>query len=132
MNGFIIQGDNKPGQIARVAEAIASKGINIATGACIAYGDKGGLGLVTNDQEGTRSALAGAGIEFREVELISFTVPDKPGSLADAARKLGDAGVNIELLVPTGMSGEGMVLAAGVDKPDVAREALSQYTAARA
>jgi hypothetical protein len=131
MNAFIIEAANTPGGIAKVTEAIAAKGINITSGACLASGDRGILGLLTNDEQGTREALDAAGIGYKEIELISVTIPDTPGALADASRKLADKGVNIELLVPTGMSAGGMGLALGVDKTDAAREALGEAAAAR-
>ena len=98
MNAFIITLDNRPGALADIAAAIAEKGINIAGVAGATEGGTGTIALVTNDEAGTRSALEGAGARFRQVALASAALEDKPGVLADAARKLADAGVNIELV----------------------------------
>ena len=132
MNAFIVELDNRPGELARIAAAIAEKGINITNGAGLAIGSSGGFGLTTNDESGTRSALDAIGCRYREVELISVAVEDRPGALADAARRLADAGVNIEFLAPAGMSGGQMSLAVGVDNAEAARSALGEMATARA
>jgi hypothetical protein len=121
MNGFIIECANKPGEIARVSEAIAAKGINMASSASLAFGDRGAIGLVTNNEQGTGKALDEAGIGYREVEVVSVALPDKPGTLADA-------GVNVELLMPTRIGGGEVVLAAGVENAAAARDALKELT----
>jgi hypothetical protein len=124
MNAFIVEARNQPGELARVAGALGDRGVNITTGAAIGMGAGGGFGFLTNDESGARSALQGAGIDFREVEVIPVNVADEPGQLAAIARKLGDAGVNIEFVIPTGMSGGKMNIALGVDNVDAARSAI--------
>ena len=132
MNAFIVEAKDKPGVLAEVSKAIADKGINIVTGSVLGLGDKGAFGFITNDEAATRKALEGARCTFREVEVISISVADEPGALAKIAKKLGDAGVNISLLLPTGMSGNKMNLAVGVDKIDAARRAIGEGVATRA
>ncbi len=124
MTAFIIESENRPGEIARVSEAIAEKGINITTLGCIAWGERGALGLVTSDPDETRDALDRAGMVYREVETVEFHLPDRPGTLAEASRKLASAGVNIEFLVPSGRSGGEVTLIAGVDNVPQAQQAL--------
>jgi hypothetical protein len=65
-----------------------------------------------------------------EYELVSFRLPDRPGTLAEASQRLASAGIDIEFLVPTGYAGGEVTLAAGVDNVPLARQALSQVTAA--
>ena len=110
MNAFIISAPNKPGELARVAEAIAQKGINITSLTSLGWKEQGAIALTTNDESGTRSALSGIG-QIQELELIPVILEDRPGTLAAAARKLADAGINIELMLPVAMR-EGKVTAA--------------------
>jgi hypothetical protein len=77
----------------------------------------------------TRTALRESNCTFREVEVMPISVADEPGALAKIAKKLSDAGVNIELLMPTGMSGNKMTLALGVDNIDAARKAIGAEVA---
>ena len=132
MNAFIIELDNRPGTLADVAAVIAEKGINIAGVAGATGTSTGTVAIVTNDESGTRSALEAAGARFREVGLASAPLEDKPGVLADAARRLADAGVNIEAIFPTGMEGGKITVAFGVDNVEAARSALGELASTTA
>jgi len=103
MNAFIVKGQDRPGGLAEVAEAVAERGINITSIAGITWDGVGAIALTTNDEAGTRSILAQKGFETREVELVPASLEDKPGALAGITRKLADAGINLELLLPMGM-----------------------------
>jgi len=125
MGAFIVELENKPGQLARLAETVAAKGVNITALADVAWGSAGAVGLAASDEVAARSALTEGGFTFREVELVSSSLMDEPGSLARAARKLAEAGVNIELSFVTGWGTGEVVMAFGVDKPEAARAALA-------
>ena len=124
MNAFIVELTNKPGELARVTEAIAQKGINIEGFAGATAGGAGTVLLVTNDEAGTRRALADAGCSSREVELVMASIDHVPGGLAAAARKFADAGINIEAAMPTGMAGDKVTVSFATDNPAKAREIL--------
>jgi hypothetical protein len=130
MNAFIVEGKNQPGELARVAGILGDRGINITSGAVLGVSSTGVFGFLTNDEAGAKSALEGAGIMCREVAVIPVSVEDAPGGLAGIARRLGDAGVNIELVIPTGMSGGKMTLAVGVDNVEKARTAIGEMVGA--
>ena len=132
MNAFIVEAKNKPGILAEVSKAIADKGVNVVTGSVIGLGETGGFAFISNDETSTRSALREANLRYREVEVMPISVSDEPGSLAKIAKKLADAGVNVEVILPTGMSGNKMTLALGVDKIDAARKAIGTEVAATA
>ena len=122
MQWFIAEGSNKPGELARHAEAIATRGINLSNVICLGVGDRGTAAFHAKDEAGLRTALNDAGIAFREVQVLTAELEDKPGSVASAARSLGDAGVNIELVAPVGMSDQKVTVAFGVDNVGEARK----------
>jgi len=126
MNCFMVDVRNSPGELAKLAETIAQKGINITGFTGAACGDQGSICLITNDEAGTRQALVDAAFNVREVELVSVALEDKPGALAETARRLANAGVNIEAAVPTGKSGTKITLAFATDRPAQARAALGE------
>ncbi|HEY8439327.1 MAG TPA: ACT domain-containing protein [Candidatus Limnocylindrales bacterium] len=131
MHAFLIDLDNKPGTLADVADALGRKGINIENIAGATCGDHGRVAVVTADDAGARQALRGIGATFDELETVEASLANKPGSLAEAARRLADAGVNIEAILPAGMSG-GNVTASFVTKDAArARDVLSTVTASR-
>jgi hypothetical protein len=124
MNAFIIELADKPGALASVAEAIAQKGINITGFAGATSGGSGTAILITNDEAGTRSALATTGAKVREVELVTVGLENKPGALAEITRKLADAGINLEASLPTGMAGNTVHVAFATNDPAKARQVL--------
>ncbi len=125
MNIFIVDVENIPGEIARAAGAIARKGINITAFSGISAGASSKLALITSDEVGTRQALAEAGYVAREIEVVTTTLEHAPGTLAMTAGKLADAGINIEVVLPTSMSGGNVTLAFATDQPGEARRILS-------
>jgi hypothetical protein len=127
VNAFIVDLRNKPGEFAKVAEAIAQQGINITGFSGATCGDNGSVVLTTNDEAGARRALSGADWKYREVELVTAALADKPGTLARATRQLANAGVNIEAAIPTGMSGGNVHVAFATDDPAKAKEALGEW-----
>jgi hypothetical protein len=127
MNVLIVEMDNQPGELARTAEALADRGINITgIGAAGSTGGKSAVAILTNDESGAKTALERAGIRFRETPVVAATLDDRPGTLALAARRLADAGVNVEAIVPTGRSGSGVTVGIGVDDAAKAQAALGE------
>lgn len=124
MIAFMVDLQDKPGEVARVAEAIAQKGINIEGFSGATAGGRGAVILVTNDEEGTRRALADAGCQVKESELVTASLDHQPGSLAAAARKLADAGINIQGALPVGMSEGKVSIAFATDQPAKTRELI--------
>jgi len=124
MNAFIVELPNQPGSLAMVAEAVAARGINITAFAGATSGELGSVSFTTDDESGTRSALGEKGWVYREVPLVSASLEHRPGTLAAAARRLADAGVNIETAFVTGMDGDKVNVAFGVDTPEAAQRAL--------
>ena len=127
MNAFIVDLKNKPGEFAKVAESIAEKGIDITGFSGATCGDSGSVILLTSDEAGTRRALSDGQWKHRPIELVTVALADQPGTLAQAARRLANAGVNIEAAVPTGMSGNNVHVAFATDNPTKAKEALGEW-----
>jgi hypothetical protein len=111
MNAFLIELDNKVGELARVTEAIAAKGVDIKAVSGSTCGSSGSVAVITDNEATTREALQAAKATFREVEVIEAPVGTARGSLAKVARRLADAGVNIEALLPIGMTGNDITMA---------------------
>jgi hypothetical protein len=124
MNDFIVELNDQPGELARVAEAIARKGIDITGFSGATSGGRGTVALLTSDEAGTRAALSEGGFNARETEVTIVSLVNRPGALAEAARKLADAGINIETAMPTGMDGSNVAVAFATDQPARAQSVL--------
>lgn len=131
MNAFLVELDNKPGALATLAEAIAAKGVNITGVAGASCGDGGRVAIVTADDATTRMALQDGGHDFKEMEVTETQLRHEPGTLARAARRLAEAGVNVEAIFPTGMSGGDVSVAFVTNNPMKARDALASVSTAR-
>lgn len=125
MNLFIVDLKHQPGELAKATEALAQKGIDITAFSGVTCGGSGTVALLTNDDTLTRSTLQDAGYRPRELEVVTATIENTPGSLAKTARKLADAGISIEAALPTGMSGMNVTVAFATDQPAKARGVLA-------
>ena len=125
MNAFLVDLVNQPGALADVAEALGAKGINIEMVTGAACGDGGRAVIGTNDDAATRATLRELGATFIEVEPVEVNLSHTPGSLGQAARRLANAGINIDAITPTGMSGADVTVAFVTGDAARAREILS-------
>jgi hypothetical protein len=132
MHAFIITAQNQPGELARVLDGIAQRGVNITGGGATTWGEGGAIAIQVNDDDGARSALQAAGITFREADVAAAWLDDRPGTLADAARRLGEAGVNIEAFFPIGMENGKFGVLFAVSDGAAAKAALGELTGAAA
>jgi hypothetical protein len=129
MNLFTVKLRNEPGTFAKVAEAIANRGVDILAVGGGGIGDAGVGALITDNDGATRAALQEANCEFSEAEAIVADLEDQPGTLARATRALADAGVNLTGLLIVQSMGDRARLAFAVDDPVKAREALASVGA---
>jgi hypothetical protein len=121
MNDLTVVLDDRPGALADLGEATGGASINIEGMCATTGGGKGEIHVLVDDPAATREALEGAGIEVSgDREVIVVDVEDRPGTMAAATRKLGDAGVNIEFAYTT-FGGVKLVL--GVDDLEKAQAA---------
>jgi hypothetical protein len=96
---LVIDVENTPGALARVATAISDAGVNIAAATCVGPGERAELHILVPHAEAVRHALAISHVAVtREREVVVVDVEDRPGVLADLARKIAGAGVNLDLV----------------------------------
>jgi hypothetical protein len=96
---LVIDIENTPGALARVAAAISDAGVNIAAATCVGSGEHAELHILVPHAEAARHALAISHVAVsREREVVVVDVEDRPGVLADLTRKIARAGVNLDLL----------------------------------
>jgi len=99
MMDLTIEVDNEPGSLARVAQAISDAGVNIAAATCTRPGEKAELHILVPHAEAARHALGISNLAVtREREVVVVEAQDQPGALADLARKVAAAGINLELV----------------------------------
>lgn len=129
MQAFIVELANRPGSLATVCEALGSAGVNITGMAGAAAGATGSLAFTADDPARARAVLDAHGWIYREAALVVAALEHRPGTLAAAARRIADAGVNVETMFAAGMDGEKVLVAFGVSDTAAARAALGELAA---
>ena len=124
MRDFAIHLTHKPGELARVAHALARKGVNLKTVAAMTVGNQGVLRLIPDDVDGARSALKEGNIPFEEHEVITVLLENKAGELEEVASKLSNGNVNLHATYVVGLDGDLVDLALVVDDPKKAKKLL--------
>jgi hypothetical protein len=101
---LVIHVPNEPGALARVAAAVSDAGVNLAAATYVGSGDLADLHILVKHAEPTRRVLEPAGLTVSEEnEVVVIEAEDRPGVLADLARRVADAGININMVyVATG------------------------------
>ena len=95
----MIEIDNEPGALARVAAAISDAGVNLAAATCLGAGERAELHILVPHAEAARHALAISHVAVtREREVVVVEVADEPGVLADLTRRIARAGVDLDLV----------------------------------
>jgi hypothetical protein len=104
MRDLVIRVANEPGALAKVTAAISDAGVNLAAATFTGSGDIADLHILVKHAEATRRVLEPAGLSVsEEQEVVVVDAEDRPGVLADLARHVADAGVNLRLVyVATG------------------------------
>jgi hypothetical protein len=97
---LVIDIENTPGALARVAAAISDAGVNIAAATCIGTGERAELHILVPHPEAARHSLAISHqvSVTREREVVVVDVEDRPGVLADLTRRIARAGVDLDLV----------------------------------
>jgi hypothetical protein len=122
MKDLTISLEDQPGRLADLGEATGGAGINMEGLSATTGGGMAEVHIMVDDPDATREALSSAGIEVEgESDVLVVDVEDRPGTMGEVARKVAEAGVNINLAYVT-FGGVKLVLA--VDDINTARSAL--------
>ncbi|HEY6654308.1 MAG TPA: ACT domain-containing protein [Solirubrobacterales bacterium] len=96
---LVIDVENTPGALARVATAISDAGVNIAAATFVGPGDRAEIHILVPHAEAVKHALAISHVAVTgEREVVVVDVEDRPGVLADLTRKVAQAEVNLDLV----------------------------------
>jgi hypothetical protein len=124
MSAFTVELDNQPGELARLCEAMASSGVNLLLCATT-RGGSGVVAFIADDEAAAQAVLDGAGIGYLLRPAVTVRMENLPGAGAAAFRKLADAGVNVDLLLPVRISEEEFYAVICADDAAAAERALA-------
>jgi hypothetical protein len=124
MKEFRVTLGNRPGELGRLAESLARKGVSIKAVSASANGGQTTLHVIGHDIEATRAGLEDMRAKFTEQEVISLLLEDKAGELARIANQLAGAAINIDAIYLTGKAEDLVELAIAVDDVKKAKKVL--------
>jgi len=126
MKEFRITMSNRPGELARVAGALARQEVSIKAVAATASANQVVLHLVGHDVEATRNALKAANIPFQEQEVMTVLLEDKAGEIARMSSQLAEAGINLSAIYLSGRAEDLVELVIAVDDIKKAKKVLGE------
>lgn len=91
--------NDEPGVLAGLGEAVGGAGVNLIGVSGAGTGAGSVVHLLVEDATSVRDALGAAGFSsVEEREVLVVDIEDEPGALGAMARKIAQAGVNIDLV----------------------------------
>lgn len=88
----------RPGTLAAVLAGLAKENVNLRGGFGANVGDFDTWHMVVDDTARAERALRAMGTRYQTHDVVTTTVPDKPGELLKAAERLAAKGINIEAI----------------------------------
>ena len=90
-----IQLDDEPGTLGKICRTLADRGVNILGFQSQPLGRRSQVRLLVDDPTTAKSVLDKEKLEYTEEKVAHIKLPHRPGELARAASKLGEANINI-------------------------------------
>jgi hypothetical protein len=124
MRDFAIHLTHKPGELARIAHALARAGVNLKSVSGMVIGNQGMLRVIPDDVDAARRALQEGNIHFDENEVVTVLLENQAGELENVAAKLANANLNLQAVYVVGLDGDLVELAIVADDPKKAKKTL--------
>jgi hypothetical protein len=94
---FTIRQEDRPGTLGNLCQALAKQNINIlAFQAFTSEKGKSSIRLVLDNHAAAKAILDQQRADYKENQVANVKLTHRPGELARAAMRLGDAGINID------------------------------------
>jgi hypothetical protein len=90
-----IQLENKPGTLAKLCNALASRNVNIVAFQASTNERRSQVHLVVDNFAAAKTVLNAEGLAYTENDVAQIALPNRAGVLARVAGRLGDANINI-------------------------------------
>jgi len=92
---FTVFVEDRPGQIGKLCRALADRGVNILAFQAFPSDGKTLTRVVVDNPTTTKTVLDTERLTYTEAEVAQVKLPHRPGELARAASRLGEANINI-------------------------------------
>jgi hypothetical protein len=127
MKDLAIQLTHHPGDLARIAEALAHRGVNVKALAALSVGPDAVVRILPDDIVAARGALEASHIRFEEGEVHTVLIENKAGAIAAVAGRMAAEGVNLEAVYLTGIMDDLVEVAFVSDNPKKVKKLLEEF-----
>ncbi|MGH9681411.1 MAG: ACT domain-containing protein [Candidatus Acidiferrales bacterium] len=127
---FTVTIEDKPGALGNCFHALAERGVNILAFQSYVEERESLTRFVADDPDTTKAVLGSMRMIFEELDVVTVRLRHRPGELARAAQRLGEAKVNIDYSYSGLEPGSPLALVVfGVDNLTKAVSALDELEA---
>lgn len=123
---FEIKAGSSTKNLLQIADILAESGVNLTTVSIEKFKGEAYISLITSDSEACARALMKADMDYKTRPVLVAEVMDRPGQWARIARKLADAGLEIEASYLLSRDGERMQFVFAVDDPKKGEQIISK------
>ncbi len=124
MQGITIVADDRVGLLADISYILGTTRINIETISISAIGGKAVITLLVKNPEKAEAVLKENGFAVTSGNVLFFKVEDRPGALAEVAKRLADNKINGENLTLVTKDGKIGIMSIAVDRVRKAKDVL--------
>jgi len=100
---------NRAGLLSEVTAAVLGAKVNINTLCAYELENNAYFMLTVDSNAKTKKALAKLGIESKEEDVVAVEMPNRVGELEKVAKKIADAGININYIYGTTGTGKSSI-----------------------
>lgn len=115
---------NKPGKLSELCVKFTDCSVNIRAVSVLETKDISTIRMVVDNLDCAQEALTNAGAAFHLNSVLGVPLPNRPGAFGEAAAKFAEAGVNIEYVYASAMSGMDYSLAIFRVEEDQLKQAM--------
>jgi hypothetical protein len=90
-----VQIEDRPGTFGKLCRALAEGCVNVLAFQASSFEPRTQLRLIVDNLAAAKLVLDAEGMVYMEEEVAQITLPHRPGELARAASRLGEANINI-------------------------------------
>ena len=103
---LVVMLENKPGNLAKIGEALRERKVNINALFASEQKGRGGVHMIVDKFDDAKKALQSEGFETKEQSVVIVELDNRPGTLGEIGEKLAKGGVNIDYAYFSAMSGQ--------------------------
>jgi hypothetical protein len=96
---FIVLMEDRPSTLGKLCQALADRGVNILALQSFPIGGKSVTRFIVDNPPTAKTVLDSEQLTYVEAEIVQAKLPHRPGEIARAASRLGEANIQYQLRI---------------------------------